>query len=80
MKKYPVVRLMFRNMNPEIEVEAGIIVKMIIWDIDYYKEGQVEVEATHLHQAQQVALKLHPKENNINNYTFIKSCLIKGLG
>ena len=80
MKKYPVVQLMSHNMLLEIEVEVATIVKRIIWVIDYYKGGQVEVEAILHHQAQQAVLKLHQKENNLNDYTFIKSCLIKGLG
>ena len=64
----------------EVEVEVEIVILMIIWGIDYYKGGQVEVEAILHHQAQQAVLKLHQKENNLNDYTFIKSCLIKGLG
>ena len=65
MKKYPVVQLMFLNMLLEIEAEVEIIVKTIIWVIDYYKGGQVEVEVILHHQARQVVLKLHQKENNL---------------
>ena len=71
---------MFHNMNPEIEGEVEIIVKMVIWDIDYYKGGQAEAEVTLHRQAGQAVLKLLPKENNLNDYTSIKSCLISGLG
>ena len=82
MKKYPVVQLMPLNMLLEIEVEVEIVVIMmsIIWGIDYYKGGQVEAEAILHRQARQVVLKLHQKENDLNDYTFIKSCLINGLG
>ena len=76
MKKYPVVQLMSHNMPPEIEVEVEIVVLIIIWDIDYYKGGQVEVEVSHHRQEQQVVLKLLPK---VKNQTFNKSCLIKCL-
>ena len=77
MKKYPVVQLMPLNLKPEIEAEVEIIVKRIIWVIDYYKEGQVEVEVSHLRQEQQAVLKQLPR---VKNQTFNKSCLIKGLG
>ena len=80
MKKYPVVQLMSHNMLLEIEVEVEIVVLIIIWVIDYYKGGQVEVEVSHHRQEQQVVLKQLPKENNLNDYTFTISWRIKGLG
>ena len=53
---------------------------MIIWDIDCYKGGQAEAEVILHRQARQAVLKLLPKENSLNDYTSIKSCLISGLG
>ena len=71
---------MSHNMLLEIEAEVEIVVMtpkvhqgkavMSIWVIDYYKEGQVEVEVSHHHQEQQVVQKLLPNENNLNDYTF----------